>query len=310
MTISNRYRRNRLVRPAAARRAFTFTEFTVALVVFAVALTGLVPLVAIMSRDLQPLQGGASSPARDWSNSDCPIVARRPTTWYLTPSDDLWACKLGASALLSGAAPSSSTPSIQSPVVFLDDDGTAGPSGTAASFTAGTASTLTPVTPLGYNNNYRYAETLSTQFIAIWQITIGADGWYSVQATWPTTTGRQLTNATYVVAAPHNTPSTLTTSPVNQATPGTGISDSGGVTWWPVTPPGNRSVKLLKNDTVTVTLSAPLAQPGVFLIADAVRVVQNDVSLDSVERSVDGKNSNSQGAAVTANVTVTVNLAQ
>jgi hypothetical protein len=310
MTIRNRYHRNRPVRPAAARRAFTFTEFTVALVVFAVALTGLLPLVTIMSRDLQPMSGGASSPARDFSNSDCPVAARRPTTWYVTPSDDLWACKLGAGAMLSGTAPSSSTPSIQSPVVFLDDDGTTGPSGTSASFIAGTASTLTPVTPLGYNNNYRYAETLSTQFIAVWQITIGADGWYSVQTTWPTTTARPLTNATYVVTAPHNTPSTLTLSPVNQAAPGTGVSDASGVTWWPVTPPGYRSVRLLKNDIVTVTLSALVAQPGVYLIADAVRVVQNDVSLDSVERSVDGKNSNSQGAAVTANVTVTVNLSQ
>ncbi len=69
-------------------------------------------------------------------------------------------------------------------------------------------------------------------------------------------------------------PSTLTLSPVNQASPGAGITDSDGVTWWPILPAGNRCVKLLKNDTVTVTLSAPKAQPAAYsLIADAVRIV-------------------------------------
>jgi hypothetical protein len=310
--------RNRLARLTTARRAFTFTEFTVSLVVFGVALSGLLPLVVIMSRDLQPLQAGASSPARDFSNSDCPVVERRPTIWYLTPSDDAWTRKLGAGARVSGTAPVSSTPLIQPPVVFLDDDGTVGPSGVTGVFTAGTASTLTPVSGLGYHNNYRFAETTTTEFIAMWQITAPADGWYAVQVTWPTTTGRPLANATYTVNAPHNTrpdgqpaPTLTLSPPLNQASPGTPAPDASGVTWWPITPPTNRCVKLVMNDIVTVTLSAaPPVQAGSFLIADAVRLVQNEVSVDSLERSADGKNSNSQGAVVSASGSVTVNICQ
>ena len=144
-----------------------------------------------------------------------------------------------------------------------------------------------------------------------WSIPVVADGWYSIEATWPTNTALALTNAAYVVTAPHNTPSTLTLSPVNQASPGAGITDSDGVTWWPILPAGNRCVKLLKNDTVTVTLSAAQAQPSVFVIADAVRIVRNDVTITSVKRSFGCKNPDGTAQPdVTANVSVTVNISQ
>jgi hypothetical protein len=70
--------------------------------------------------------------------------------------------------------------------------------------------------------------------------------------------------------------------------------------------------QLTKNDVVTVTLGVPrnVTTPGLYVIADAVRIVQNEVKIESLERSLVGANGNSVGADVTAHVSVTVNLAQ
>jgi hypothetical protein len=234
--------------------------------------------------------------------------------WQLTPYDDPWLRKLGAGAqTTSSAVTSTSPPPIQAPVVYLDDYSGMGPGSNdgTGTFTAGTLNTLVSASSAGYQGDYHFAETLLAVPIVTWRIPVVADGWYSVEATWPTTTALALTNATYVVTAPNNTPATLTLSPLNQASPGAGISDSGGVTWWPILPASNRCVHLLTNDTVTVTLAAPQAQGGKFLIADAVRIVRNDVAITSVQRSFGCKNADGTAQPdVTANVSVTVNIPQ
>jgi prepilin-type N-terminal cleavage/methylation domain-containing protein len=312
MTIRKSYWRQRLTRPRAARRGFTFTEFLVALIVFGVALSGLLPLVAILSRELQPVGQASMSPARDYSNADCPDTARRPATWYLAAYDDPWVRKLGASAKLALSAGTSSTPFPLEPSVrYLDDYEGVGPGASdgIGVFTAGTASTLTSASP-GYKGDYHYAEGSTTQPIATWRIPVAAEGWYSVQATWPASSGLALTNVTYIVNAPNNAPNTLSLT-LNQASPGAGISDADGVPWWPITPASNRCVFLRKNDAVTVTLAAVQVQTSVFVIADAVRVVQNEVTVNnSVERSPNGQNNNSNGAVVTAKVSAAVNIPQ
>ncbi len=206
--------------------------------------------------------------------------------------------------MTAGTVTSTSLQPTQPSVVYLDDyDGSPTGADGTGTFVAGSATTLSASG--GYKGDYHYAETTTTAPLATWSITAVSDGWYSIEATWPTNSGLTLTNATYVVTAPNNTPSTLTLSPVNQASSGTGITDSDGVTWWPVLPAGNRCVKLLKNDVVTVTLSAAQTQSGVFLIADGVRIVRNDVTITSVTRSFGCTNTD-----VTANVSVTVNIAQ
>ncbi len=288
MTTRTRCHRKFRPRPPAARRGFTFTEFMVAMVVFGIALSGLFPLLAILSRELQPLAETATSPARDWSNPESLVTSHRPNWWYLAANDDLWVRKLGAGAAMGTATVSSSSPSIQSPVVFLDDyEGTLGANDGAGTFTQGTAGNLTSASPLGYKADYHHGKAKAGS-IAIWQITVAADGWYSVQATWPNAaaTGLDVTSATYTVTArtaPANDMTTVTLSPVNQASPVGGIADVDLVTWWPITPAGNRCVYLRKNDVATVVLYTAEVQASKYLLADAVRIVQNAVTVESVE---------------------------
>jgi hypothetical protein len=229
----------------------------------------------------------------------------------LTVYGDPWVRKLGTSAQVTSGTFTSSTPTpIQPSVVFLDDYDPSGTpvndaingSGTytGAGWTAGTSS--------GYQGDYHYHEAPTDindpglTDTAKWSFTIPAEGWYSIQATWPRDTGRTLTNATFQVSG-------TASVPVIQNNPGNGIADTGTV-WWPLTTP--RLLHLYQGNTVTVTLNVPLATvPNTFVIADAVRVVQNEVSiLVPIERSVNGQNTNSQDAAVTANVSVNVHIPQ
>ena len=219
-------------RPA---RGFTFLEFTVALVVFGITLAGLFPLLVITSRGLQPIKSTSSyncrSPSRDWGknagddpNMD-PSQSNQRHAWQLTPYDDPWLRKLGAGAQTTSSAVASTTPPpIQAPVVYLDDYSGTGPGSNdgTGTFTAGTLNTLVSASSAGYQGDYHFAETLLAVPIVTWRIPVVADGWYSVEATWPTTTALVLTNATYVVTAPNNTPPTLALSPLNQASPGAG----------------------------------------------------------------------------------------
>jgi prepilin-type N-terminal cleavage/methylation domain-containing protein len=324
MTTRALHYRTRHLRLDAARRAFTFTEFLVALIVFGVALSGLLPLVAILSRELQPWRPSTasaykcSSPARDGNGTGADLAYERHT-WYLTPSSDAWMRKLGASAqLTAGTATTTALTSMQPPVVFLNDSD---PSGTYVNDDTNGAGTFTYIGAgwltggsFGYKSNYHYHEAPTDSNdpaltdTARWTLTIPADGWYSIQATWPLGTGRTLTAASFQVSATGHGSISV---PVVQNTPGNGIADTVavGVTWWPLTTP--KLLHLAQGDTVVVTLNVPLATvPNTFVIADAVRIVQNEVSVVSVERAVDGQNHNSQNAAVTANVSVNVNVPQ
>ncbi len=69
-------------RTRACRRGFSFLELQVAFVLFGIALAGLVPLVVMQSRQLKKIE--------DRFNHQ--------TTYYVTPSANLWARKLGAAA--------------------------------------------------------------------------------------------------------------------------------------------------------------------------------------------------------------------
>jgi hypothetical protein len=92
-----------IVRPApsAVRHGFSFLELQVALLLLAIALAGLGPLVVMQSRQLRSLESRFDD----------------QTTYYLEPSEDDWARKLGAPAALRTDEPLLATP----PVTLIDD---------------------------------------------------------------------------------------------------------------------------------------------------------------------------------------------
>ncbi|MFZ1935952.1 MAG: hypothetical protein WCB27_10725 [Thermoguttaceae bacterium] len=314
--------RDRRTRPAAARRAYTFTEFLVALIVFGIALSGMLPMVAILSRHLQPLPNGASSPARDWSNPACPVVSNRPTAWSLMACNDpcnaLWLRKLGASAQASsGTVTFSSLPPIQPAVVFLDDCGQYSPAGVygTPSFSVGSGWGGTVSAALALNaEQYRKAALpagSTSTGPALWTIAVSAGGWYSIQATWAAAPD-QVTDAQFTAQKTTNgSTSALGAATVNQQAAPAGIADSNGRFWAPLT----SLVQLAANDIVQVQLSdvrATSKDPGTYYVAaDAVRLVRNDVAINSIMRSFGcTKPDGTARPDVTANVSVTVNIPQ
>src|SRR5439155_4593343 len=80
--------------PVIARLGFSLTELQVALVVFGMALTGLCPLVVLQAKQLKKFQGRLNP----------------QTTYYLVPSADSWARKLGAGAQLLTQPPGTRLP--------------------------------------------------------------------------------------------------------------------------------------------------------------------------------------------------------
>ena len=311
------------------REGFTFLELTVAMVVLGVALAGLFPLLAITSRQLQPIRtnGGTPSfdcrtPSRDWGkNASDPSgpaldATNQRHTWYLTPvggtasvngtlslDNSLWVRKLGASAQPiagnpDGTPPAAFTsytpPAISAPPSpLVQDDGDPG-------FVAGT---MTSLRSGGYNGNCHTVAASTTDDllnVATWSFTAPADGWYLIVATWPTDGTQTLTQVDYKV--------TVTLSgqvqppidcPLNQGSPGTALPSNSvpPIGWWPIlpanTPPANTPcIFLHKSDAVAVTMNVPKASAGgVYAIADAVCLTQYIVKIATINRSIGSQNS-------------------
>ena len=81
-------------RRGRTRRGVSLLELEVAFVVFGIALSGLAPLVVMHQRQVEKLEKRLND----------------TTTYYLTPSSDPWARKLGAAATLSATAPAITAP--------------------------------------------------------------------------------------------------------------------------------------------------------------------------------------------------------
>src|SRR5438876_6947711 len=88
------------------RAGFSFLELQVAFVIFGIALAGLYPLVVMQSRHLKALDARFSP----------------QTPYYLIPSTDEWARKLGAAASVKTQDPGPPPP----PPVLMVDNGDAG----------------------------------------------------------------------------------------------------------------------------------------------------------------------------------------
>lgn len=300
-----------LVPASAARRGFTLLEFIVAMVVFGIALAGMLPLVVILSRNIRPVRYGTEgnryyyrTPARDWESD-----ARRDT-WYVLPFSETWARKLGASARITDNSDTfdaytpttASHPAVQT---FDDDaDTTDSDSDGNEDYTdAATDSnwqTGTRSSSITDRQDYRYHETLATApdtASATWTFTVATAGYYSLQASWPTDTGKTLTTVTYDVAL---NSAAVTGSPfsVNQASPGNSVTDTSG-TWYPL----STDMVYLSAGTLQVTLNVPvLGATTSAALADGMRLVPgNDVVVDTLVRTPNSK-------TVTANVTVTLRI--
>ena len=302
------------------------------MVVFSVVLTGLFPLLVLLSRDLQPVRKVAAdgstsyrceTPARD-GNIDGDGISPPPVyvqhVWYMTASDEPWVRKLNAGAQLvpaelTAAAPSQFTSSISpipvgSSFVQQDDydgvpngDGDGTYSDTGWDYNAGASAALRG------DHHRREALPAGTPAAgpAVCTLTVGADGWYSIQATWAAAED-QVTDAVFTVSV-NGTPLTTVASVNQHDVPGD-ITDTDGRAWAQLT---TSQVQLAEGDSAQVQLSDARAistEVGKYVVADGVRIVQNVVEIVSVERSFSGANNNSNNADLTTEVAVTVNLPQ
>jgi len=119
--------RNIANRRPAGRRGFSLLELTVALILLGVAVSGLFPVLVAQSRCLRAME------------KHYPIASE---AWYLKPSDDSWARKLGAAASLAAEEPA---PEPADPDLLIDDgDATYEQNGTNWAETTG-----------GYENDIR-----------------------------------------------------------------------------------------------------------------------------------------------------------
>jgi len=298
------------LRTTAGRAGFTLVELIVAMVVLGVAMAGVFPLVATLSRQIQPLRKedpanpGAyiyetPTPGRDWESDAMRSI------WYLTPFPEPWARKLGAGARITTDSAYSPT-YIEPSVIVRDDDNNAadsdgdglqdyaGDADTGWAFDAGAASAYGG----DQHRKIAFKAGQTSTGTAIWSVAIGVAGWYSVQATWRAG-GDQITDAQYAVVK--NGGVTLAEQTVNQQVNPAGVADGDGRTWFALTP---QPVSLAQGDTIQIILSDVRASSNIedmYVVADAVRLAHNEVSLSSLTRIP-----NDDTETVTTDVSVTV----
>jgi len=181
------------------RDGFTSLEFMVALVVLGVALTGVFPLMVVCSRGIESLELRYTAEGNKNGNWYSPVFRRDVTgagiiprqdygTWYVIPSADPWASKLGAVATFSRTAPAVSSLSAR----VVDDSDPTGYASTG-SWTAGTNSQA-------FRNTYQRHEALALPDVdtAVWTFSNVASGYYYVLVKWPVVSGLA-TDAAYVI---------------------------------------------------------------------------------------------------------------
>jgi prepilin-type N-terminal cleavage/methylation domain-containing protein len=307
---------------------FTMVEVVAAMVIFAIALTGLVPLLAILSRDLQPIKKitstgsttyNCATPARDGNVNGADFSsppAFEKHVWYITPSDDLWMRQLGVVARLYPATMTAVAPTeftsatspipLVAPLQPLDDD-TSNPN-----FAVTHNETNWDYIPSsdalnGFSHRHTTKKNNPNAW-ATWTFTVPMSGWYSIQATWPPNAADQISDAKYTATV--NAIPILTVPSVNQSIPPNGVEDANGQPWQSLV---SGPVYLAKDAVLVVQLNNDGGVEGgndTYIAADGVRIVRNDIKIVSVERSMRGVNSNSNNMDVTAHVAATVNIPQ
>jgi hypothetical protein len=250
---------------AAKRAGFSLLEMEVALIVLAIALTGICPLIVMHWRVLGALDRRLSA----------------GTPHYLIPSQDAWARKLGAGAAIVEIDPGPPP----APPTLLIDDQTSGYSESGGGWN-------TASDPQALDGYYRWSLPLppgTPGNTAAWSFSGLAPGAYRVEATWVEGPDRA-SNALYNVYDGMNLQGSVSVS--QQIHPALIAND--GRAWQLV-------YKLLcTSGSTRVELSG---QGNGRVIADAVRLVpvRNTVVVLSLDRSLTSQTVTAQ-VAVTVQV--------
>ncbi len=246
------------------RIGFSLLELQVAFVIFGIALAGLGPLVVMQSRQLRQFESRFDD----------------QTAYYLVPSTDDWARKLGVPASIRTEDPGAVAPS-----VTLIDNGDPGYSETDP----GTVDWQGEARANAFGGELRWNDGGGTGDKASWQFTGLEVGWYEVLVTYPSE-GNQATDAPFTV---YDGAVARGTVRISQK-----VAPSGAV--FEGSPWESLGKFSITGDTLRVELSDD-ADGNV--IADAVRIVAagNKVEVVSLEKSFSGED-------VTAHVSVTVQV--
>lgn len=246
------------------RIGFSLLELQVAFVVFGIALAGLGPLVVMQSRQVRELESRFDD----------------QTTYYLVPSTDAWARKLGAAASIE-----TEDPGAAAPPVTLIDNGDPGYSETDV----GTIDWQTGFGASAFGGSFRWNNSGGWGDKARWQFTGLEAGWYEVLVTWAEDIN-QATDARYTVYDDSVAKATIS---VDQT-----VAPSGAI--FEGSPWESLGLFSISSDTLRVKLSD---DANGNIAADAVRIapVRNTVQVISMEKSLTSED-------VTAHVSVTVQV--
>jgi len=219
---------------------------------FGIALTGVMPLVAIQSRQLKCLESRL----------------RRGTTYHLVPPTGLWAAKLGAAASICTELPATGP----SPAATVIDDGDPGYAETGASWHTDTRDNA-------YHGDQRCNHTSGSVATATWEFTSVEPGWYKVLVTW-SPGADQAVDVPYRI---YDGPLYKRTTSVDQSVAPVGNTFD-GLPW------RRLNTVLISSNVVRVTVTHKEEQDRP-VKADAARIVRvkNDLQLLSLERPLTGE---------------------
>lgn len=183
-----------------ARGGFTLLEFEVAMIIFGLALCGVLPLAVIYAHmfRLQDVNYPEQSVMWFLDNDKVP----ESNEWYLVPANydnqrtiyvDDWARKLGVAAYVSSEPPPDATSVLSSFSTLCDDDDVANYGEVGADWAD---------EPGGFNGSSRshlaVEEGQENNYYADWTFNNLPVGWYQFQATWTVIEG-QTTAAQYEI---------------------------------------------------------------------------------------------------------------
>lgn len=250
------------MRRKSNRTGFTLVELQISFLVFAIGVAGLGPLVVMQSRHLKTIENRFNS----------------QTVYYLSPSPDGWARKLGAGASMTAFDPG---PRPIAPVLVLDDADT--------DFVTEGEDWDDVTSVDSYQGNHHHHAGGDGSAIARWAFTDLAPGWYDVRVTWHED-DTQTTAAPFTVYEGIENKGDLAID--QQVAPSGDVID--GRPWQ------SMGIFSITSGTLTVELTNASGDP---VVADGVRLipVKNEVQIDSLDKSLSNEE-------VTAHVTVTVQV--
>ena len=256
--------RNRSTRNTV-RAGYSFLELQVAFVLFGVALAGLGPLVVMQSRQLRMLEARFD----------------HQTTYYLAPSTNAWAGKLGAPATIETEDPGTAP----APVTLIDNGD---PGYHEVDY--GMLDWTTAARPTAFDGTLRCQSGSGVGDAAVWEFPNLEPGWYEVLVTYAAAPG-QATNAPFSVYDGAVCDGTVL---VNLTLPPSGAVFQ-GVPW------ESLGLYSISGDTLKVRV---VDYAFGYIVADAARIVpvRNDVQVLSIEKPPLG--GDSEDVTVCASVTV------